>query len=73
MTCTTQPMVEKGLMIMTDYDEKIEVNSDTYTSAIVDSIQKKAAAQWALWTARGQVPIWMVLKQRITGRSYDQS
>jgi hypothetical protein len=64
--------VKERTDLMTDYDKKLQVNADEYTSAITDGVQKKAAQQWALWNARGQMPIWMVLKQRLTGRSYNQ-
>jgi hypothetical protein len=38
-----------------------------YAREIAEGVQQRAAGQWALWSARGQRPLWYVVKQRIRG------
>ena len=49
-------------------DEQLAKGTEAYAAQISEAVQQKAARQWALWTAKGQPPLWYVIKARLRPR-----
>ena len=54
------------------YDDTTLIQgAETFATTLADAIQKRAEKDWALWSIRG-VPLWYVLKQRLSANITSQ-
>lgn len=54
------------------YDDTTLIQgAETFATTLADAIQKRAEKDWSLWSIRG-VPLWYVLKQRLSANITSQ-
>lgn len=49
-------------------DQVYQEMREKYAEALVAEIQEEAAGQWAGWQRKGRLPLWLRVKNKVTGK-----